>query len=218
MKDVQNHVNTHGDEMKSHKGLDNHYHIHFIPTRANASGLSLKVKEVKSRDTIMKDFKDAKHAEEYHKWNNLNSFNEETLNEDVNEKEATHYHSVWYKHDNLWKHHGDFDTASDANDEKRSMKMNGEKAKSIRVHKDEADWRKPEHVAKARKMLSEDTLNETRFFVHKVYPDIHQHFRVAKQEGYKDKVDAQVRADMFNKMKDKHEIPHHFAVVPVGSV
>lgn len=73
--------------------------------------------------------------------------------------EGAHYHSVWVKPkgDDTWSHHFDADNKEDAADEARSCRNNGEKVKVLRVHKDEADWRKPGHRAKAIARLNEET-------------------------------------------------------------
>jgi hypothetical protein len=83
------------------------------------------------------------------------------------DESATHYHSIWVKdksdssHDGgKWMHHFDADNALDAADEARSQRNSGYKAKIIRVHKDKADWRKPEHVASAQFKLKEEELEE----------------------------------------------------------
>lgn len=76
----------------------------------------------------------------------------------------THYHSIFVKNkddkDGEWNHHFDADNNSDAADEARSQRNSGYKVKTIRVPKDQADWRKPEHLAAVRKRLNEEELDE----------------------------------------------------------
>lgn len=86
------------------------------------------------------------------------------IKNNVTEARDTHYHSVWYHAgDKDWKHHFDADNREDADAEKYSLKGNGEKVKILRVPKDQADWRKPEHREAAIKRLNEAVLSFAEF-------------------------------------------------------
>lgn len=151
----------------------------------------------------------------------IDSSDKNEIGKKVNEaREQTHYHSVWVKHNDTWKHDFDADDKFDANEQKNYLKNNGEKVKVIRVHKDEADWRNPEHVAKAHARLNEEEqLDEAaRHFVYKHWPDLMEFRQVGKKGGYASKEEAQKHADKFNANKDKHEIEHHYTVKSIGVV
>lgn len=73
--------------------------------------------------------------------------------------DESHYHSVWYKQDGKWMHHFDADSKEDARDEKDSLKNDGYKhVKVLKVHKSQADWRNPQHVAAAKQKLGHEDL------------------------------------------------------------
>lgn len=90
------------------------------------------------------------------------------IKEDLDESE-THYHSIFVKNkddkDSKWNHHFDADNKQDAADEARSQRNSGYKVKTIRVPKDQADWRKPEHLEAARAKLNEEESLDENFDV-----------------------------------------------------
>lgn len=83
---------------------------------------------------------------------------------DKESKASTHYRSMWVKHGNDWHHHSDSDTKDDHTAERDSLRHThkAKDIKTIKVHKDEADWRNPEHVAKAKAKLNEEILDEAK--------------------------------------------------------
>lgn len=81
----------------------------------------------------------------------------EGILEEIELDEGTHYHSVWSKSkgEKDWSHHFDADSKEDADEEKYSLKNGGHKVKVLKVAKNQADWRNPEHKAAALKKLNE---------------------------------------------------------------
>lgn len=66
---------------------------------------------------------------------------------------------------------------------------------------------------------TEEELTEARYFVHKFYPDLNQHYRIGDaKKGFKHKEDAVKKAKEYNDNKDKHEIEHEYKVVGVGGI
>ena len=119
----------------------------YVHTYAKHGGTAAKVNSAKEKAYAAVEKKHGAEAV-----TKLKAWHDKNMNES-----ATHYHSIWVKHkdgDGKWGHHFDADNKEDAADEARSQRNSGYKAKVIRVHKDHADWRKPEHVAAAHEKLN----------------------------------------------------------------
>ena len=146
-KGQEYHVNKHEDELHISKiGSGEMYNVHHVP---NTVGAAVKRVTIHGRDNLDKHIKDFKNSSTA-----MGSLHHESLDES-----ATHYHSIFVKNkDNKeWNHHFDADNKSDAADEARSQRNTGYKVKTLRVPKDQADWRKPEHLAAARAKLNEES-------------------------------------------------------------
>lgn len=124
---------------------------------------------------------------------------------DKESKESTHYHSIWHKDGGEWHHHFDADTKDDAQAEKDSLKNSGVKGiKVIKVHKDEADWRKPEHRAKAIAKLNgvKEDLNESK-------GDLHALMKHHEDNVIDHTVKARELEQQITKSNDYQEISKH---------